>query len=157
MQHALSDPMGRGIHLGRMVLASSSAGSRWRLLMMHEEVSAISRAFRRSSSLLHCNRPFRHSKSCPSLPNRQCFTKMAPIAVSDLSQPPITSKLTAQSAPSIARYDANSLDTTTDLLVSVIERDGGVIVENIISKDLAAQIKAELKPYFDTEYVASTP
>lgn len=63
--------------------------------------------------------------------------------------------MTAESTASIARYDANNPDTTTDLLVSVIERDGGVIVENLISQDLAAQIKAELKPYFDTEYVVN--
>lgn len=64
-----------------------------------------------------------------------------------LSQPTIKE----QSKPTIARYDANDPATTTDLLVSIIERDGGVIVENLISKDLATQIRAELKPYFDTD------
>ena len=53
--------------------------------------------------------------------------------------------------PRIARYDANDPATTTDLLVEIIERDGGVIVENIISEELASRIKSELKPYFDTD------
>ena len=55
--------------------------------------------------------------------------------------------------PKIARYDANDPKTTTALLVSIIERDGGVIVENIISPTLAAQIKSDLAPYFDTDKI----
>jgi len=60
---------------------------------------------------------------------------------------------TSSSPPKIARCDARDPLTTTKLLVSIIERDGGVIVENIISQDLAAQIKSDLKPYFDTDKV----
>ena len=84
---------------------------------------------------------------------------MAPIAVSDLAEAPTVSQKTfhqlngAVQPPSIARFDANDPATTTDQLVSVIERDGGVIVENIISQDLASRIKSELKPYFDTDKV----
>ncbi|KAK4507160.1 hypothetical protein PRZ48_000894 [Zasmidium cellare] len=78
---------------------------------------------------------------------------MAPIAVSDMDSSPVIPKMASQPPASIARYDANSADTSTDLLVSVIERDGGVIVENLISKDLAEQIRTELKPYFDTDKV----
>ena len=55
--------------------------------------------------------------------------------------------------PKIARYDAKDPRTTTELLVSVIKRDGGVIVENIISLSLAAQIKSDLAPYFDTDKI----
>lgn len=82
--------------------------------------------------------------------DRYCSKIMAPIAVSDISSSPTGS---STSKASIARYDANDARTTTDLLVSVLERDGGVIVENIISKDLAMQIQSELQPFFDKEYV----
>jgi len=81
---------------------------------------------------------------------------MAPIAIEAESGLPSASKGVNGSKPSpptIARYDANDPATTTDLLVSIIERDGGVIVENLISQDLAMQIKSELKPYFDTDKV----
>lgn len=85
---------------------------------------------------------------------------MAPVAVEDIVQTPIVSKTVPQPSPNgavnkptIARYDANDPATTTDLLVSILERDGGVIVENIISQELASRIRTELKPYFDTDKV----
>jgi hypothetical protein len=91
--------------------------------------------------------------------SRPVESAMSPIAVEDPVGSPVPS-LKAQShhdgavkPPSIARFDANDPATTTDLLVSVIERDGGVIVENIISKELAGQIKTELRPFFDTDRV----
>ncbi|RFU27122.1 hypothetical protein B7463_g9214, partial [Scytalidium lignicola] len=55
--------------------------------------------------------------------------------------------------PTLTRCDANDPATTTDLLISIIERDGGVIVENIITKEHAAQIQSDLKPYFDTDRI----
>lgn len=57
----------------------------------------------------------------------------------------------ARVPPRIARCDATDPKTTTKLLVSIIERDGGVIVENLISSELASQIKSDLAPYFDTD------
>jgi ectoine hydroxylase-related dioxygenase (phytanoyl-CoA dioxygenase family) len=66
-----------------------------------------------------------------------------------VSQPPVS----IPKKPTIARYNAKDPETTTELLVSIIERDGGVIVENIISDQLTAQIKADLAPYFDTDRV----
>jgi ectoine hydroxylase-related dioxygenase (phytanoyl-CoA dioxygenase family) len=86
---------------------------------------------------------------------------MAPIAIEDVKLTPtpnVSAKQSSQNPdtgvkPTIARYDANDPATTTDLLVSVLERDGGVIVENIISRELASQIRTELKPYFDTDKV----
>lgn len=55
-------------------------------------------------------------------------------------------------APSpIARFNANNPSTTPSALISTIARDGGVIVENLISRDLAAQIQADLKPHFDAD------
>lgn len=47
----------------------------------------------------------------------------------------------------------NAKSTSTQELISIIERDGGVIVEEIISTELAARIKNDLKPYFDTDKV----
>jgi ectoine hydroxylase-related dioxygenase (phytanoyl-CoA dioxygenase family) len=57
------------------------------------------------------------------------------------------------SKPTIARYDAKDPSTTTEILISIIERDGGVIVENLITPELTAQIKTDLAPYFDTDKV----
>jgi len=68
-------------------------------------------------------------------------------------QKQISGKPKLAAPPKIARCDAKDPATTTELLVSIIERDGGVIVENIISQDLATQIKSDLKPYFDTDRV----
>lgn len=62
-------------------------------------------------------------------------------------------KTASSSKRAIARLDGNDAATTTDLLVSIIQRDGGVIVENLISSELASQIKIDLKPYFDTDKV----
>ncbi|KAH6951176.1 phytanoyl-CoA dioxygenase family protein [Ilyonectria sp. MPI-CAGE-AT-0026] len=49
----------------------------------------------------------------------------------------------------IARVKAN--DATVQEICDIINRDGGVIVENFISKELAVQVKAELKPHFDAD------
>lgn len=45
----------------------------------------------------------------------------------------------------------NARTTTKEELIRIIERDGGVIVEEIISQELAARIKADLEPYFKTD------
>jgi ectoine hydroxylase-related dioxygenase (phytanoyl-CoA dioxygenase family) len=82
---------------------------------------------------------------------------MSPVAVEDLVDVPVISKKGTEHTngavqkPQLARRDANDPATTTDLLVEIIERDGGVIVENIISQELAGRIKSELKPFFDTD------
>ena len=52
---------------------------------------------------------------------------------------------------SLARVDASDPLTTTEWLVQILNRDGGVIVENLISRDLAEQIKCDLKPHFDSD------
>lgn len=86
---------------------------------------------------------------------------MAPMAVDEhvVESPAAATKAAAAvsngttTKPTIARYDANDPATTTELLVSIIERDGGVIVENIISKELAGRVRTELKPFFDTDKV----
>ena len=53
--------------------------------------------------------------------------------------------------PALIRIDATDPSTTTEKLIEAIERDGGVIVENLISQHLARQIKDDLQPYFDSD------
>ncbi|KAG0648756.1 Dioxygenase [Hyphodiscus hymeniophilus] len=77
---------------------------------------------------------------------KNLFTTQTPAAM--LSQ-----KATPPPRPTIVRVDGNDPTTTTERLVSIIERDGGVIVENLISRDLALKIKNDLKPYFDIDKV----
>ncbi|KXH25885.1 hypothetical protein CNYM01_11437 [Colletotrichum nymphaeae SA-01] len=57
----------------------------------------------------------------------------------------------AASRPSIIRCDAMDPSTTTEKLVEIINRDGGVIVEKLIDLQLVAEIKRDLKPYFDED------
>ncbi|PYI09846.1 PhyH-domain-containing protein [Aspergillus sclerotiicarbonarius CBS 121057] len=53
--------------------------------------------------------------------------------------------------PCFARFDAADPLATTQTLVEAIRRDGGVIVENLITREAAEQIKSDLKPYFDKD------
>ena len=63
---------------------------------------------------------------------------------------------TLSSPPQLQRFDAKDPATTSALLVEAVYQDGGVIVENLISTELAAQIRGELKPYFDTDRIDKT-
>lgn len=58
---------------------------------------------------------------------------------------------TPKPQPSLARYDATDPSTTPEKLVKILNRDGGVIVEKLITRDLAEAIKKDLKPHFDTD------
>jgi hypothetical protein len=89
---------------------------------------------------------------------------MAPVAVEEntpITQVPAKSvelnttedEQLAVQKPQLTRCDANDPSTTTELLVSIIERDGGVIVENLITPEQATQIRSDLKPCFDTDRV----
>ncbi|KIW16891.1 hypothetical protein PV08_04081 [Exophiala spinifera] len=51
--------------------------------------------------------------------------------------------------PSIVRV--NAAEASVDFLLDILERDGGIIIENFISPDTAAQIRADLKPYFEAD------
>lgn len=57
----------------------------------------------------------------------------------------------AKQPPKLERRNAKT--TTKQELIRIIERDGGVIVEGLISDDLAQRIKADLKGHFDTDDV----
>ena len=46
-----------------------------------------------------------------------------------------------EEAPSFIRLDATNVSTTPAQVIEVLEREGGVIIENLISKEMAQQIK----------------
>jgi len=46
--------------------------------------------------------------------------------------------------------------TSIEEMCNIIDRDGGLIVKDFINKELANQIKSDLKPYFDTDRVDSS-
>ncbi|KAL3465917.1 PhyH-domain-containing protein [Aspergillus heterothallicus] len=68
---------------------------------------------------------------------------------------PLALEATHTSLPESKRQplnlDANDPSTTPELIAEVIERDGGLIVQNLTIKELAQRIKTELKPYFDSD------
>lgn len=59
--------------------------------------------------------------------------------------------MAAATMPAIARFDASDPSTTPQKLVDILKRDGGVIVEHLISRELAGQIRQDLKPHFDND------
>lgn len=59
--------------------------------------------------------------------------------------------MTITTKPSFSRVDATDPTTTSQQIVEIIKRDGGVIVEKLISKELAAEIKHDLKPHFERD------
>lgn len=58
----------------------------------------------------------------------------------------------ASSKPQTAKIErVNAKTTTVDAICDIINRDGGVIVEDFIAKEHAQRIKDELKPHFDAD------
>lgn len=55
--------------------------------------------------------------------------------------------------PVLQRRSANDPSTTVGDLVAIIERDGGVIVEDLIPPSLISQIKSDLAPHFNTDKI----
>ncbi|KAK0642390.1 Uncharacterized protein DIS24_g9075 [Lasiodiplodia hormozganensis] len=53
--------------------------------------------------------------------------------------------------PAIVRFDASDPSTTPQKLVNILKRDGGVIVENLITRELAGQIRQDLKEQFEND------
>jgi hypothetical protein len=51
----------------------------------------------------------------------------------------------------IVRLDAKDPKTTTERVVEVIERDGGVIINCLFPKEHTDRIRAELRPVFDAD------
>lgn len=52
---------------------------------------------------------------------------------------------------SLTRVDALDPSTTTDKLISILNRDGAVIVQHLISTDLAEKIRQDLRPHFEAD------
>jgi ectoine hydroxylase-related dioxygenase (phytanoyl-CoA dioxygenase family) len=59
--------------------------------------------------------------------------------------------ITPNDGRSFVRLNTSEASTTPEKAISFIERDGGVIIENLISHELAEQIKKDLKPHFDND------
>ncbi|CAH0057045.1 unnamed protein product [Clonostachys solani] len=53
--------------------------------------------------------------------------------------------------PTITRVHASNPSTSSKALIDILKRDGGVIVESLIPRELAEQIRKELKPHFDSD------
>ncbi|KIW99418.1 uncharacterized protein Z518_11406 [Rhinocladiella mackenziei CBS 650.93] len=53
--------------------------------------------------------------------------------------------------PVLVRVDARDPTTTAEYLQEILERDGAVIVANLISKEMAERIRLDLKPHFDAD------
>lgn len=49
------------------------------------------------------------------------------------------------------RLDTSDASTTPEKAIACIQRDGGVIIQNLISRELAKQIQVDLKPHFDKD------
>ncbi|GME45670.1 Phytanoyl-CoA dioxygenase [Neofusicoccum parvum] len=59
--------------------------------------------------------------------------------------------MNASNRPSISRLNALDPSTTPQSLVEILKRDGGVIVEKLITRQIADQIRQDLKPHFDND------
>lgn len=59
--------------------------------------------------------------------------------------------MVATTMPTIARFDASDPSTTPQKLVDILKRDGGVIVENLITRELAGQIRQDVKEQFEND------
>lgn len=54
-------------------------------------------------------------------------------------------------APKIVELDAKDPKTTTERVVDICKRDGGVIIKGLIPREHTERIRAELKPVFDAD------
>ncbi|OAL25930.1 hypothetical protein AYO22_04557 [Fonsecaea multimorphosa] len=64
---------------------------------------------------------------------------------------PESSTSASTTTPSLTRVDARDASTTADLVQEILERDGAVIVTNLLSREQAEQIRRDLKPHFDAD------
>jgi hypothetical protein len=53
--------------------------------------------------------------------------------------------------PQLTRFNAHDPSLDIREVIAVINRDGGAIVENLISTDLASRIKTDLAPHFNAD------
>ncbi|KAJ5356067.1 hypothetical protein N7517_010676 [Penicillium concentricum] len=55
----------------------------------------------------------------------------------------------SESKVTLTRLDAKDPSTTPGKAIDIMQRDGGVIIEGLITSSLARQIQTDLKPHFD--------
>lgn len=56
--------------------------------------------------------------------------------------------------PSLAKVNtADPSATAVDTILDILNRDGGLILQNLVPEDVAARMRAELKPHFDGDKV----
>lgn len=53
--------------------------------------------------------------------------------------------------PSIIKLEANDPKTTSDRVVEIVKRDGGVIIKGLLPKEHTDRIRVELQPAFDAD------
>jgi hypothetical protein len=68
-----------------------------------------------------------------------------------LTQHYATEEFPSEAGKEITTVFADDPATTAELLEFLIERDGAVIVKNLVPKSLCAQIKKDLSPIFDSD------
>lgn len=62
-----------------------------------------------------------------------------------------TETFPAEAGTSITRLSALDPKTTPELIASLLSRDGAVVIEKLASPSLCAQVRADLKPHFDSD------
>jgi ectoine hydroxylase-related dioxygenase (phytanoyl-CoA dioxygenase family) len=53
--------------------------------------------------------------------------------------------------PTLVRADARNPSTTAAYVQEILDRDGAIIVTNLLTQEQAAQIRRDLKPHFDAD------
>jgi hypothetical protein len=84
----------------------------------------------------------------PPLPTKEDFKPKKHIYPEDGTGTSYPKPSSFAPPPQPTRFDASSPTLHIPDLLAALSRDGGVIVENLITPSLAARIKADLAPYF---------
>jgi hypothetical protein len=66
-------------------------------------------------------------------------------------QYPLHQSFPTEAGTSLTTVDATDPSVDENLLESILNRDGAVIVKSLVSQDLCNQIKQDLKPHFDSD------
>ena len=93
----------------------------------------------------------KHISIMPAIPCNPLFTSVLTFSFLLYLRKAMTVYSDMDETRYIACLSAIDPSTTTKKLIATINRDGGLIIVNIISQDLAEQIKQDLSPYFDND------
>jgi hypothetical protein len=95
-----------------------------------------------------------YSPSSSPIPSKANLSEPKIPSLKDLSVKPVHTKPESfPTPPQLQRMNANDPATTPEALSAIIEKDGGVIVENLVPLSLVEQIKSDLAPHFNTDKV----